>query len=97
MLSQSSLPRKKVRLGYNVTDRLEMNIAVQIKHTNKATQISTMNIIWDMSTENRTFLHAYTKDADQHVHLRSLVSAFAIDPLKKESLHLYYAKFQSSS
>ena len=66
-----------------LNDRLAMNIAVQIKQTNKATQISTMNIIWAMSTENWTFLHAYTKDADQPVHLRSLVSAFVIDPLKK--------------
>ena len=65
-------------------DRLNMNIAVQIKQTNKATQISTMNIKQAMSTENRTLLHAYTKDADQPVHSRSLISAFVIDPLEKK-------------
>ena len=43
-----------------LTDLLDMNIGGQIKRTNKATQISTMSIIWAMSTENQTLLQAYT-------------------------------------
>ena len=68
-----------------LTDHLDMNIGGQIKRTNKATQISTMSIIWAMSTENQTLLQAYTKDADQPVHSRSLFSAFVIDPLKNNN------------
>ena len=74
-------------------DRLNMNIAVQIKQTNKATQISTMNIKQAMSTENRTLLHAYTKDADQPVQSRNLISAFVIDPLKKNNFTYIMQKF----
>ena len=70
------------------TDRLDMNIAVQIKQTNKGTQISTMNIIWAMSTENRTLLHAYTKDADQPV-LRPVWSAPLLLILRKNNHYTY--------
>ena len=71
------------------TDRLNMNKAFdwdvknQIQQADKATQISTMNLIWVTSRENQTLLHAYTKDVDQPVNSRSLVSVFAIDPMKR--------------
>ena len=73
-----------------LTDRLNMTIAVdrnvknQIQRTNKAT----MNIIWATPRENWTLLHAYIKDVDQPVHSCSLVSAFVIDPMKRNITRL---------
>ena len=68
-----------------LTDRLDINIAVQIKQTNKTTQISTMKIIWAICQQKIGLCCMHTPDADQPVHLRSLVSAFVIDPLKNNN------------